>query len=139
MPPLYADADLVVSRAGASTVAELAAAGVASILVPFPAAVDDHQTKNAAWLGQVSAAQAVSETGLTAAELANRLGTLFAGGRSKLLAMAEAARARAVTDAAERVAALCLGAEGARAGQDVRGAGVTSAVRCAGRIDRHAR
>jgi UDP-N-acetylglucosamine--N-acetylmuramyl-(pentapeptide) pyrophosphoryl-undecaprenol N-acetylglucosamine transferase len=104
-----------VSRAGASTVAELAAAGVGSILVPFPAAVDDHQTKNAAWLGQVSAAQVVSESGLTPGELANRLATLFSGGRMKLLAMAEAARSRAVTDAAERVAALCLEAEGTRA------------------------
>ena len=104
MAAAYAEADLVVSRAGASTVAELAAAGVASILVPFPAAVDDHQTRNAAWLGRVSAAQVVSETGLTAGELANRLATLFATAGARLLAMAEAARALAVTDAAERVA-----------------------------------
>jgi UDP-N-acetylglucosamine--N-acetylmuramyl-(pentapeptide) pyrophosphoryl-undecaprenol N-acetylglucosamine transferase len=117
MAAAYANADLVVSRAGASTVAELAAAGVGSILVPFPAAVDDHQTKNAAWLGRVSAAQVVSETGLTASELANRLATLFSNGngRGRLLAMAEAARALAVTNAAERVAELCLLAEGARA------------------------
>ena len=72
MAAAYAKADLVVSRAGASTVAELAAAGVGAILVPFPAAVDDHQTRNAEWLGRVSAAQVVSETGLTAPELANR-------------------------------------------------------------------
>jgi len=117
MAAAYASADLVVARAGALTVAELAAAGVGSILVPFPAAVDDHQTKNAAWLGRVSAAQVVSETGLTAAELANRLATLFGNGngRTRLLAMAEAARALAVTNAAERVAELCLEAEGARA------------------------
>ncbi len=115
MAAAYAEADLVVSRAGASTVAELAAAGVAAILVPFPSAADDHQTKNAAWLAQMSAAQIVSESGLTSAELANRLATLFSGGRAKLLAMAEAARALAVTDAAERVAALCIEAEGARA------------------------
>jgi UDP-N-acetylglucosamine--N-acetylmuramyl-(pentapeptide) pyrophosphoryl-undecaprenol N-acetylglucosamine transferase len=117
MAAAYANADLVVARSGASTVAELAAAGVGSILVPFPAAVDDHQTKNAAWLGRVSAAQVVSETGLTAAELANRLATLFGNGngRIRLLAMAEAARALAVTNAAERVAELCLLAEGARA------------------------
>ena len=112
MAAAYANADLVVSRAGASTVTELAAAGVGSILVPFPAAVDDHQTKNAEWLGRVSAAQVVSETGLTAAELANRLATLFGNGRSRLLAMAEAARALAVTNAAQRVAELCLAAEG---------------------------
>ena len=63
MAAAYANADLVVSRAGASTVSELAAVGVGSILVPFPAAVDDHQTKNAEWLRRVSAAQVVQETG----------------------------------------------------------------------------
>jgi UDP-N-acetylglucosamine:LPS N-acetylglucosamine transferase len=57
----------------------------------------------------------VSEIGLTAPELANRLATLLSNGRARLLAMAEAARALAVTDAAARVAALCLEAEGARA------------------------
>ncbi len=114
MAAAYANADLVISRAGASTVAELAAAGVGAILVPYPAAVDDHQTRNAEWLGRVSAAQVVSETGLTAPELANRLATLFGNGRSRLLAMADAARALAVTDAARRVADLCLQAEGGR-------------------------
>ena len=92
MAAAYANADLVVSRAGASTVAELAAAGVGSILVPFPAAVDDHQTKNAEWLGRVSAAQVVSETGLTAPELANRIATLFGNGA---LAPARHGRGRA--------------------------------------------
>ena len=112
MAAAYANADLVISRSGALTVAELAAAGVGSILVPFPAAVDDHQTRNAEWLGRVSAAQVVSETGLTAEELANRIATLFGNGRARLLAMADAARALAVTDAARRVAELCLAAEG---------------------------
>jgi UDP-N-acetylglucosamine--N-acetylmuramyl-(pentapeptide) pyrophosphoryl-undecaprenol N-acetylglucosamine transferase len=112
MAAAYANADLVISRSGALTVAELAAAGVGSILVPFPAAVDDHQTRNAEWLGRVSAAQVVSEAGLTAEELANRIATLFGNGRARLLAMAEAARALAVTDAARRVAELCLAAEG---------------------------
>jgi UDP-N-acetylglucosamine--N-acetylmuramyl-(pentapeptide) pyrophosphoryl-undecaprenol N-acetylglucosamine transferase len=117
MAAAYANADLVVSRAGALTVAELAAAGVGSILVPFPAAVDDHQTRNAEWLARVSAAQVVSEAGLTAPELANRLATLIGNGngRARLLAMAEAARGLAVTDAARRVADLCLEAEGGRA------------------------
>jgi UDP-N-acetylglucosamine--N-acetylmuramyl-(pentapeptide) pyrophosphoryl-undecaprenol N-acetylglucosamine transferase len=115
MAGAYAEADLVISRSGASTVAELAAAGIGAILVPYPAAVDDHQTRNAEWLGRVSAAQVVPEAGLTAAELANRLATLFGNGRSRLLAMAEAARALAVTDAAHRVAELCLQAEGGRA------------------------
>jgi UDP-N-acetylglucosamine--N-acetylmuramyl-(pentapeptide) pyrophosphoryl-undecaprenol N-acetylglucosamine transferase len=115
MAGAYRDADLVVSRAGALTVAELAAAGVGSVLVPFPAAVDDHQTRNAEWLARVSAAQIVPESGLGAAEFANRLASLLASGRARLLAMAEAARSLAVPNAAERVAALCLEAEGARA------------------------
>lgn len=114
MAGAYAEADLVVSRAGALTVAELAAAGVGAILIPFPAAVDDHQTRNAEWLGRVSAAQVVSETGLTAPELANRLATLLGNGRARLLAMAEAARAQARPDAARRMAELCLLAEGRR-------------------------
>jgi len=114
MAGAYAEADLVVSRAGALTVAELAAAGVGAILIPFPAAVDDHQTRNAEWLGRVSAAQVVSEMGLTAPELANRLATLLGNGRSRLLAMAEAARAQARPDAARRMAELCLLAEGRR-------------------------
>jgi UDP-N-acetylglucosamine--N-acetylmuramyl-(pentapeptide) pyrophosphoryl-undecaprenol N-acetylglucosamine transferase len=114
MAGAYAEADLVVSRAGALTVAELAAAGVGAILIPFPAAVDDHQTRNAEWLGRVSAAQVVSETGLTAPELANRLATLLSNGRGRLLAMAEAARALARPDAARRMAELCLLAEGRR-------------------------
>jgi UDP-N-acetylglucosamine--N-acetylmuramyl-(pentapeptide) pyrophosphoryl-undecaprenol N-acetylglucosamine transferase len=115
MAAAYANADLVISRSGASTVSELAAAGVGAILVPYPAAVDDHQTRNAEWLGRVSAAQVVAEAGLTASELANRMATLFGNGRARLLAMAEAARSLAVTDAARRVADLCLQAEGGRA------------------------
>ena len=115
MATAYAEADLVLARAGASTVSELAAAGVGSILVPFPAAVDDHQTRNAEWLGRVGAAQVVSEAGLTAPELANRLATLCGNGRTRLLAMAEAARALARPDAARRVAEICLAAEGLRA------------------------
>lgn len=114
MAAAYAEADLVVSRAGALTVAELAAAGVGAILVPFPAAVDDHQTRNAEWLGRISAAQVVSEAGLTAPELANRLATLLGTGRTRLLAMAEAARSQARPDAARRMAELCLLAEARR-------------------------
>jgi len=111
MAGAYAAADLVISRAGALTVAELAAAGVGAILVPFPAAADDHQTRNAEWLARVSAAQVVSETGLTPSELANRLATLLGNGRARLLAMAEAARGQARPDATRRMAELCLLAE----------------------------
>ncbi|MDH4261217.1 MAG: UDP-N-acetylglucosamine--N-acetylmuramyl-(pentapeptide) pyrophosphoryl-undecaprenol N-acetylglucosamine transferase, partial [Gammaproteobacteria bacterium] len=115
MAGAYAAADLVIARAGALTVAELAAAGVAAILVPFPAAVDDHQSRNAAWLGQAGAARVIAEPGLTSARLAEQLSALLSTGRPGLLAMAESARAVAITDAAERVATLCLEAEGARA------------------------
>ncbi len=114
MAAAYGDADLVVSRAGALTVAELAAAGVAAILVPL-AAVDDHQTRNAAYLEAAGAARVVAERGLTPARLADELARLLSAGRSGLLVMAEAARSVAITDAAERVATLCLEAEGARA------------------------
>jgi UDP-N-acetylglucosamine--N-acetylmuramyl-(pentapeptide) pyrophosphoryl-undecaprenol N-acetylglucosamine transferase len=115
MAGAYANADLVISRAGALTVAELAAAGVAAILVPFPAAVDDHQTRNAGWLVQAGAARLLEESGLTPARLAGELSALLSAGRPRLLAMAEAARSIAIIDAAERVARLCLEAEGARA------------------------
>jgi UDP-N-acetylglucosamine--N-acetylmuramyl-(pentapeptide) pyrophosphoryl-undecaprenol N-acetylglucosamine transferase len=115
MAGAYAAADFVVSRAGALTVAELAAAGVAAILVPFPAATDDHQTRNANWLAQAGGARVIGERGLTSARIAEEISALVSAGRAGLLAMAEAARSVAITDAAERVAALCLEAEGARA------------------------
>jgi UDP-N-acetylglucosamine--N-acetylmuramyl-(pentapeptide) pyrophosphoryl-undecaprenol N-acetylglucosamine transferase len=114
MAGAYASADLVVSRAGALTVAELAAAGVAAILVPFPAAVDDHQARNADWLVRAGAACMIAERGLTSAQLASELSALLSSGRYGLLAMAEAARSVAITDAAERVAALCLEVERAQ-------------------------
>ena len=115
MASAYAMADLVVSRSGALTVAELAAAGIAAILIPFPAAVDDHQARNATWLRESGAARVLPEQGLTPARLAEEMVALLSAGRGGLLAMAEAARAVAITDAAERVAALCLEAEGTRA------------------------
>lgn len=114
MAAAYAAADLVVSRSGALTVAELAAAGVAAILVPFPAAVDDHQSRNAAWLAGAGAARVLPERDLTPARLAAEMSTLLSAGRERLLAMAEAGRKVAITDAAQRVADLCLEAESTR-------------------------
>ncbi|MEX0901011.1 MAG: undecaprenyldiphospho-muramoylpentapeptide beta-N-acetylglucosaminyltransferase [Gammaproteobacteria bacterium] len=87
----YAWADVVVCRAGALTVAELAAAGVASILVPLPHAVDDHQTANARYLVDAGAGELLPESELTPASLAAQLGR-FTGDRATLLAMAVAAR-----------------------------------------------
>jgi UDP-N-acetylglucosamine--N-acetylmuramyl-(pentapeptide) pyrophosphoryl-undecaprenol N-acetylglucosamine transferase len=107
MARAYADADLVICRAGALTVSELAAVGVASILVPFPAAVDDHQTVNAQFLVREGAAVLIADRDLTADRLAATLRDLCAG-RGKLLAMAERARQVARPHAADELAAVCL-------------------------------
>ena len=111
MPGAYDWADLAVCRAGALTVSELAAAGLGAVLIPFPAAVDDHQTHNARFLVQAGAARIAQERDLTPASLATLLTELLHQGRTGLAAMAAAARRVAVTDAAERVAALCLEVE----------------------------
>jgi UDP-N-acetylglucosamine--N-acetylmuramyl-(pentapeptide) pyrophosphoryl-undecaprenol N-acetylglucosamine transferase len=107
MAEAFGWADLVVCRSGALTIAELAAAGVASILVPFPAAVDDHQTHNARYLVAEGAAVLIPDRELTAERLADELGRLT-GGRGKLLAMAERARALAKPRAAEEFAETCV-------------------------------
>jgi UDP-N-acetylglucosamine--N-acetylmuramyl-(pentapeptide) pyrophosphoryl-undecaprenol N-acetylglucosamine transferase len=107
MAQAYAWADLVICRAGALTVSELAAAGVGAILVPFPAAVDDHQSANAAYLVREGAAVLIAERDLSAERLAAELGRLCAG-RGKLLAMAERARLLARPRAAEELAQACL-------------------------------
>ena len=105
----YGDADLVICRAGALTVAELAAAGVASILIPFPFAVDDHQTRNAQFLSTRGAAVLLPQGELNPEKLAQLLRELRGGesGREKLLAMARQARGLAKADAALTVAAIC--------------------------------
>jgi UDP-N-acetylglucosamine--N-acetylmuramyl-(pentapeptide) pyrophosphoryl-undecaprenol N-acetylglucosamine transferase len=107
MASSYAWADLVLCRAGAMTICELAAAGAASILVPFPYAVDDHQSANARYLSEADAAVLLPQQQLAPARLATMLGE-FAHARARLLAMAEAARRRAITDASERVAQQCM-------------------------------
>lgn len=107
MAGAYGWADVCLCRAGALTLAELTAAGLGALLVPYPHAVDDHQTANARWLTEAGAAELLPETGLDAAILAARLQAL-AGDRARLLAMAQAARAQARTGAAEAVAQGCL-------------------------------
>jgi len=107
MAEAYSWADLVICRAGALTVSELAAAGVGAILVPFPAAVDDHQTRNAQYLVSEGAAVLIADRDLTAERLAEELQRLCAG-RGKLLAMAERARQLAKPHAADELAASCL-------------------------------
>jgi len=107
MAAAYAWADLVVCRAGALTVAELAAAGLGSILVPFPAAVDDHQTLNARYLSERGAALLMPQSELTAQRLARELQAL-AQDRARVAAMAAAARGAAWPDARERIVERCL-------------------------------
>ena len=106
MAARYAGADLVICRAGALTVAELAAVGVASVLVPFPHAVDDHQTGNARFLADAGAAILLPQTELTPQRLAALLQEMT---RERLLAMAEKARRCARPDATARVADVCAG------------------------------
>jgi len=107
MAEAYGWADLVICRAGALTVAELAAVGVASILVPYPHAVDDHQSANARYLSEAGAAELVAQSELTVDYLTGRLRQLLAD-RNQLLQMANRARGQAKPDATERVAAECL-------------------------------
>jgi UDP-N-acetylglucosamine--N-acetylmuramyl-(pentapeptide) pyrophosphoryl-undecaprenol N-acetylglucosamine transferase len=109
MAKAYAEADLVICRAGALTISELAAVGVAAVLVPFPAAVDDHQTCNAQFLVREGAAVLIADRDLTPPRLAAELKVLCEG-RGKLLAMAERARLVAKPRAAEELAVACLAA-----------------------------
>jgi UDP-N-acetylglucosamine--N-acetylmuramyl-(pentapeptide) pyrophosphoryl-undecaprenol N-acetylglucosamine transferase len=109
MAEQYASADVLICRAGALTVAELAAAGVASVLIPLPSAVDDHQTHNARFLSGHGAAVLLPQAELNA----ERLAQLLRGfDREKLLAMATAARSLAKPDATQAVAQVCAALAG---------------------------
>ena len=101
----YAEADLVICRAGAVTIAELSAGGMASILVPFPHAVDDHQTANGKFLADHGAALLIQQRDLTPQKLAEMIRGLD---RTKLLDMARKARALGKPDAARVVAERCM-------------------------------
>jgi len=114
MAQAYDWADLVVCRSGALTVSELAAAGIGAVLVPFPAATDDHQTRNAAVMVQAEAAVMIADRELTAERLATELTRLCAG-RGRLLAMAERARLLARPRATAALADACEELAGAAA------------------------
>jgi len=101
----YADCDLVICRAGALTIAELTVVGIASILVPFPYAVDDHQTSNAKFLSDKDAAVLLPQNELTPQGLAQLLMEFT---REKLLGMAMKARELARPDATRLVAEACM-------------------------------
>ena len=109
MADAYGWADLVVCRAGALTVFELAAAGLAAVLIPFPSAVDDHQNLNANWLVRAGAAVLLPEANLSADSLAAII-LRFAGDRQSLLEMAGRARSLAAPGACGKVVRACLGA-----------------------------
>jgi UDP-N-acetylglucosamine--N-acetylmuramyl-(pentapeptide) pyrophosphoryl-undecaprenol N-acetylglucosamine transferase len=105
MAEAYAWADLVICRSGALTVSELAAAGVASVLVPYPFAVDDHQTANGRYLSDEGAAILCQQAGMTSENLAQTLKPLLS--RPKLLQMATIARKLAQPKATATVAQFC--------------------------------
>jgi UDP-N-acetylglucosamine--N-acetylmuramyl-(pentapeptide) pyrophosphoryl-undecaprenol N-acetylglucosamine transferase len=112
MAEAYAWADLVVCRAGALTVAELSAAGLPAIFVPYPSAVDDHQTANARPLTEAGAAALLPEQDLSDRSLATLL-QKWLSSRDDLLDRARKARALARPDAVQRIANYCLEAAGA--------------------------
>jgi len=103
MPAAFARADLIVCRSGASTVAEITAAGKPAIFVPFPRAADDHQTKNAQALAKANAAVLMTQSELTPEKLAETIVRLFSD-RQQLAQMAEAARRLSHADAAGQIA-----------------------------------
>jgi UDP-N-acetylglucosamine--N-acetylmuramyl-(pentapeptide) pyrophosphoryl-undecaprenol N-acetylglucosamine transferase len=102
MGPRYTEADLVICRAGATTVAELAAVGKAAILIPYPYAADDHQRLNALTLAQQGAAEMILEQDLEGVDLAKRIAG-YARDRSALDQMAESARRFGRPDAAKTI------------------------------------
>ena len=100
----YAEADVIVCRAGASTVTELAAVGAAAVFVPFPAAVDDHQTANARFLVDAGAGWLVQQSVLSAQKLAEMLENMQ---RSTLVEKAQKAKTMQKLEAAQAVADAC--------------------------------
>lgn len=109
MAAAYEWADVVICRSGAMTISELAIAGVASVLVPYPFAVDDHQTANAQYLVDKNAAVLMPQNNLTAEGLKQ---VVMSFSRDKILKMSEAAQQLAKPKAAEKVAEMCMQAGG---------------------------
>ncbi|QQC63411.1 undecaprenyldiphospho-muramoylpentapeptide beta-N-acetylglucosaminyltransferase [Paraburkholderia ginsengisoli] len=118
MTSAYAKADLVICRSGAMTVSEISAVGVAAFFVPFPYAVDDHQTTNAAFLADNGAALVVQQRDLSAETLADWLGSQT---RESLAEMAERSRSLAKPDATEQVAQICATVAGSISGASPEG------------------
>jgi UDP-N-acetylglucosamine--N-acetylmuramyl-(pentapeptide) pyrophosphoryl-undecaprenol N-acetylglucosamine transferase len=108
MDTAYNWADILICRAGAMTVSEISNIGIAAVLVPYPHAVDDHQTANARYLMQAGAAVLIQQRELTPQRLADELSSLIQAGRSHLLGMANKALALARPQATEEVIRHCL-------------------------------
>ena len=106
MPQAYSNADLVIARSGALTVTELAAAGVASLLIPYPYATDDHQTANANWLVDVGAATLVSQADFSVDKACHLLAALLQN-RKALLNQAQQARSLATPSATQIIVNAC--------------------------------
>ena len=109
MPELYSQSHVVISRAGASSVSEIAVVGVPSVLVPLPTAADDHQTGNAAWLADAKGAELIPQPAFTLEKLKKILQGFFADAEqeihpSRLEKMAQNAKKVGITDAASRLA-----------------------------------
>ncbi len=107
MTSAYKWADIVICRAGALTISELCMAGVGAILVPYPHAVDDHQTKNANYMVQAGAAELMPQSELTALALSEKL-KLMIEKREVMSEMAKTARHLARPDATEKVVSYCM-------------------------------
>lgn len=114
MAAAYGWADLAICRSGALTVTELASAGLPALLVPFPAAVDDHQTANGRFLADRGAAILLPESALDERKLAQEISRLLGADAATRERMSEAARRASAPGAAERLADLCLAAAGER-------------------------
>lgn len=108
MPRAFAEADLIVCRSGASTVAEVAAAGKTAIFIPLPTAADDHQTKNAEALAKADAGVLMPQSQMTPEKLASTIVELLTD-RARLKAMSENARRMSQADAAGKVAEIAVG------------------------------
>jgi len=119
MPGVFARSDLLLCRSGASTAAEVMAAGKPAIFVPFPRAADDHQKRNAEALERAGAAVLLEESSLTPAKVADTIAGLFSN-RSRLEKMSAAARAMAHPNAAAEIAAMAARLAGKSPDQQIR-------------------
>lgn len=111
MADVYRQADLVVSRAGATTLAEISVLGLPAILIPYPHAADDHQQRNARWYADSGGATVFAERELTAERLGEQIAALL-GDRHRLRQMSTAMAGLGIADAADRIVDICLAVAG---------------------------